>query len=152
MANTYTQLYIHFVFAVQNRHSIIHESSRERIEKYICGIATKQKHKPLAVYCMPDHTHILIGLNPVQSLSDLMREIKSSSSAFISDEKLTTGRFNWQEGYGAFSHSRSQLNQVIGYIRNQPEHHHKKSFKEEYLELLSKFAVEYDERYLFEWI
>lgn len=152
MANTYTQLYIHFVFAVQNRASVIHEISRERIEKYICGIANKLKHKPLAIYCMPDHAHFLVGLNPDQSISDFMRDIKSSSSEFINNEKLVQGKFNWQKGYGAFSYSRSQLNQVINYIRNQPAHHKKRSFKEEYFELLQKFEVEFEERYLFEWI
>jgi len=152
MANTYTQIYLHFVFAVQNRLSVINEGQRVRIEKYICGIVTKHNHKPLAIYCMPDHTHLLVGFRPVHSISVFMRDVKSSSSEFINKERLITGKFSWQHGYGAFSYSKSQLNQVIGYINNQPSHHLKRSFRDEYISLLKKFEIEYEEKFLFTWL
>jgi len=101
---------------------------------------------------MPDHTHLLIGLKPSINISDLVRDIKAGSSKFINDKKLIKGKFSWQEGFGVFSYSRSQIDTIIKYIQNQEKHHHKKSFKEEYIDFLEKFAVEYDERYLFEWI
>ena len=152
MPNTYTQIHLHFVFAVKNRQSIINEKIRERVEKYITGIVQNHEHKLLAVYCMPDHVHLFVGFRPSQSLSDLMREVKSRSSEFINKEKLTKEKFNWQEGYGAFSYSHSHVNNVIQYILNQPEHHNRKTFKEEYLELLKKFEISFEEKYLFEWI
>jgi len=152
MSNTYTQLHIQFVFAVKNRQALLHESIRVRVEKYITGIVQNCGHKLLAIYCMPDHTHLFIGLRPDQSISDLIREIKSKSSEFINREKLTKEKFNWQEGYGAFSYSHSQVQNVIDYVLNQPEHHKKKTFKEEYLEFLTKFEIAYEEKYLFNWI
>jgi len=152
MSNTYTQLHIQFVFAVKNRQALLHESIRVRVEKYITGIVQNCEHKLLAIYCMPDHTHLFIGLRPDQSISDLIREIKSKSSEFINREKLTKEKFNWQEGYSAFSYSHSQVQNVIDYVLNQPEHHKKKTFKEEYLEFLTKFEIAYEEKYLFNWI
>ena len=152
MPNTYTQIHIHFVFAVKNRQALIHESIRARVEKYITGIVQNFGHKLLAVYCMSDHTHLFAGFRPNQSFSDLMREVKSNSSEFINKGKLTKEKFNWQEGYGAFSYSHSHVPSVIHYVLNQPEHHRKKTFKEEYLELLKKFEVPYEEQYLFNWI
>jgi len=152
MANTYSQIYIHIVFSVKGRQNLILKSFREELHKYITGIVQNRDQKMLAVYCMPDHTHILIGLRPSISISDLVRDIKASSSKFINDKKMVRGKFNWQEGFGVFSYSRSQVNNVIRYILKQEEHHKKKTFKEEYIDLLKKFEIEYDEKYLFEWI
>lgn len=152
MANTYTQLLIQFVFAVRGHQNLIEEKNRERIEKYICGIISNKQSKPLAIYCNPDHCHILVGLNPLYSISDLVREVKSSSSKWINENRMIKGKFSWQEGYGAFSYARSQLDPVVQYIKNQPIHHRKESFKEEYTNFLKKFDVEYDETYLFDFI
>ena len=152
MANTYSQIYIHIVFAVKGRQNLIRAEIREELHKYITGIVTNRDQKLLSIFCMPDHTHLLIGLKPSISISDLVRDIKAGSSKFINDKKLIKGKFSWQEGFGVFSYSRSQIDTVIKYIQNQEKHHHKKSFKEEYIDFLEKFAVEYDERYLFEWI
>lgn len=151
MPNTYTQLLTHFVFAVKGRHNLIEESFRERVEKFICLTAKNRKHKPLAIYCMPDHLHFLIGLNPDQSISDLVKEIKISSNSLINDNHLTKEKFYWQEGFGAFSYSKSTLDNVVKYILNQKEHHKKKTFKEEYIDFLKKFEVAYEEKYLFEF-
>ena len=129
-----------------------HENVRSSVQKYISGIATNIGHNMLAIYCMPDHCHILVGLNPKQSISDLARDIKSYSSRWINENKFTTHEFNWQEGYGGFSYSKSQLDRVVNYILKQPDHHKKKSFKEEYLDFLREFNVEYDDRYLFDWL
>jgi REP element-mobilizing transposase RayT len=152
MPNTYTQIHIHAVFAVKNRQAIIHDAIRVRVEKYITGIVQNSGHKLLSIYCMPDHTHLFIGFRPTQSLSDLMREVKSKSAEFVNQEKLTTAKFNWQEGYGAFSYSHSHVQSLIDYILHQPKHHRKKTFQEEYLELLRKFEISYDEKYLFDRI
>jgi putative transposase len=152
MANTYTQMYVHLVFAVKGRESLIHKSHREEIQKYITGIITNHSHKLIAIYCMPDHIHILIGLHPEKALSDLVREIKSMSTAFINSNGWLPKKFQWQTGYGAFTYSRSQLNNVINYINNQEEHHRKRTFKEEYVDFLNKFEVNYKDEYLFEWI
>ncbi len=152
MNGTYSQIYIQVVFAVKGRESLIRESSEERLYQYITGIVRKKGQKMLAIKGMPDHLHFLIGMKPSCCLSDLVREIKKASNEFIREEKLSKLKFNWQEGYGAFSYSHSQLDDVIGYIVNQKEHHKTKSFKEEYINLLRKFNVEYDENYLFDWI
>jgi REP element-mobilizing transposase RayT len=152
MPNTYSQIYIQIVFAVKGRQNLIHESFRIELEKYITGIVTNKYQKLLAIYCNPDHTHILVGLKPTISISDLVRDIKANSSKFISDNNLVNGKFNWQDGFGAFSYSKSQLDNVVKYILNQAEHHKQKTFKAEYLDFLQKFEIEYDEKYLFEWI
>ncbi len=152
MPNKYTQLYIQMVFAVQGRQSLIAKQHKEEIHKYITGIVQKRDHKMLAINSMPDHIHIFIGLNPAQSISDVVRDIKSNSSTFIADKKLVKGKFSWQEGYGAFSYAHSQIDSVVKYVLNQEEHHKKKTFKEEYLDFLKKFEIEYEEKYLFEWI
>jgi REP element-mobilizing transposase RayT len=152
MPNTYTQLLTQLVFAVKCRQSLILEPVRERIEKYICSIASNKKHKPLAIYIMPDHLHFLIGLNPNQSISDLVKEIKHSSNTFINDNHLTKQKFSWQESYGAFSYSKSALDTVVKYILNQQEHHKKQTFKEEYIQFLQKFEIDYNEKYLFEFL
>ena len=152
MANTYTQIYIQIVFAVAGRQNIIPKSKREELHKYITGIIQNRKQKMLAIYCMPEHTHILLGFKPSILLPDLVRDIKAGSSKFINDNNWLTRKFNWQNGYGAFTYSRSQIDIVIKYILNQEIHHKKISFKEEYIQFLKKFEIEYNEKYLFEWI
>jgi len=151
MPNTYTQIYVQIIFAVKGRQNLISEKFRNPLEKYICGIVSNKKSKPLAIYCNPDHTHILIGLHPSISISEMAREMKSNSPKWINEQKLIVGKFSWQEGYGAFTYSKSQIDVVIKYILNQPIHHKKKTFKEEYLDFLQKFEVSYDEKYLFDW-
>lgn len=150
--STYTQIYIQIVFAVQGRESLIQTDWEERLYKYITGIVQKREQKILAINGMPDHIHFFIGMKPSCVLSDLIREVKKSSNEFINDNKFTKFKFKWQEGYGAFSYSHSQLDDVIAYITNQKEHHKKKTFKDEYIDFLKKFEVQYDEKYLFEWI
>jgi putative transposase len=152
MANTYAQLYIHIVFAVRNREALIKEEYREHLQKFITGIVTNRKSKVIAIYCMPNHTHLLIGLNPSGSLSDLVRDVKSGSTVFIKEQGWYKTKFYWQEGYGCFSYSRSQIPTVANYIQNQANHHHKRSFREEYIDFLKKYEVDYDEKYLFEWL
>lgn len=152
MANTYSQIYIQVVFAVQGRQNLIPKQIREEMHKYITGIIQKRDQKLLSIFCMPDHTHILIGLKPTICISDLVRDIKAGSSKFINDKRLIKWKFNWQEGFGVFSYSRSQIETVIKYILNQEKHHKKKTFREEYLEFLKKFEIEYNEKYLFDWI
>lgn len=152
MPNTYTQIYIQIVFAVKGRNSLIHHSWEEQLYKYITGIVQNKEQKMLAINGLPDHIHFLIGMKPDCTLSDLVREIKKSSNAFIKENKFTKLRFQWQEGFGAFSYSHSQLDDVVGYIMNQKQHHKKKTFKEEYLELLTKFNIEFKNEYLFEWV
>ena len=151
MANTYTQLYTQYVFSVQGRHSFIRESFRDEIEKVMCGIITNHKCKPLAIYCNPDHTHIFVGIHPTIAPSKLMEQVKSGSSKWLNDKNIISGKFSWQDGFGAFTYSRSQIDQVVKYVLNQPEHHKKQSFREEYLLLLEKFDIKYDPKYLFEW-
>jgi REP element-mobilizing transposase RayT len=150
--STYSQIYIQLVFAVKGRTSLIGASWEEELFKYITGIITKKDQKLLAINGMPDHIHILIGMKPTCCLSDLVREVKKASNAFVKEKKFVTFKFDWQEGYGAFSYSHSALDNVIAYIQNQKEHHKKKTFKQEYIEFLKKFEVEYEEKYLFEWI
>ena len=152
MPNTYTQLYIHIVFAVKHREALIIEAIRERIEKYITGIINGKKQKLYAIYIMPNHLHLLVSINPDTAISDLVRIIKSESTKFINDNNLTQSKFYWQEGFGAFSYSKSQIRNVIDYILNQPEHHRTKRFKEEYIDFLNKFEIEYNDKYLFDWI
>lgn len=150
MPNTYSQLYIQIVFAVQGRKSLISESIREELQKYISGIISNHKQKLLAIYCMPDHTHIFLSLKPNMAISDLVRTIKSNSSSFLKNRNLVND-FSWQEGFGAFSYAKSQAKNVIDYVLNQAEHHKKRTFKEEYLEFLNKFGIDYNEKYLFEF-
>ena len=152
MANTYTQIYIHFVFAVQARESLIKAEWREDLFKYIAGILKNQGIKLLAIGGVEDHIHILFGMSPTISLSDLIREVKANSSKYINENKFVRGKFYWQEGFGAFSYSRSQIDAVAKYILNQEQHHAGRSFKDEYVALLNRFEVEFDDRYLFDWI
>jgi REP element-mobilizing transposase RayT len=149
LANTYTQIYIHVVFAVEGRQNLIQEEHNDELQKYITGIVSAQRHKLIAINNVPDHLHLLVGLRPDAALSDLIRDVKAGSSKFINEKRWVMGRFSWQEGFGAFSHSRSQLDTVIRYIRNQQQHHARRSFRDEYLELLEKFGVDYDPRYIF---
>ncbi|GHT41516.1 transposase [Bacteroidia bacterium] len=153
MANTYSQLYVHLVFAVKCNHlSLIKEKNRDIMEKYICGIITNCKSKPLAIYCNPDHTHILIGLHPSISVSELVNKIKANSSRFYHKNLESNHFFAWQDGYGVFSNSRSQIDKVYNYIKNQKEHHKKQTFQEEYLDMLKKAKIEYDPKYLFDFV
>ncbi len=149
MSKTYTQIHIQMVFAVENRIALINLSWENQLYKYITGIIQNYDHKLITINGMSDHLHVLIGMRPTQALSDLMQNIKRDSSLWINDNNFTREKFRWQEGYGAFSYSRSQLPEVIKYIENQKLHHQKKSFLEEYVEFLEKFEVPYDERYIF---
>ncbi len=150
MANTYTQIYIHCVFVVKFREHLVRAEHREELQKFMAGIVRNHNHKLLAIYCMPDHTHMFVGMRPDEALSDLMREVKASSSAFVNEKKWNKSRFNWQVGFGAFSHSHAEIDRVIKYILNQAEHHRRRAFSVEYLEMLRKSNIEYDERYLFD--
>lgn len=152
MPNTYSQLYVQIVFTVKSRESLIAKENREELHKYITGIIKGRDQKALAVFCMPDHVHILVSIKPSIAISDLVRDIKAGTSNFIKEQKWVKGKFSWQEGFGAFSYSKSQIDTVVNYILNQEEHHKKKTFKEEYLDFLKKFDIEYQEKYLFEWI
>jgi len=148
MANTYTQIYLQFVFAVQNRFSLIQKEWKDELYKYITGIVQNNKHKLIAINGMPNHLHIFVGYKPHQLVPDLLKGIKGSSSGWINNKKLVKGKFQWQEGYGAFSYSRSQIDIVAKYIHNQEEHHRRKSFREEYLGFLKQFNVSFDEKYI----
>ena len=141
MANTYTQIHIQFVFAVKFRDAVIHSSWKDELYRYMTGIIQNNKHKLIAINGMPDHIHILIGMRPTQSISDLMQDIKGSSSKWINQKGFIKGKFEWQEGYGAFSYGKSQVKDVIAYIENQEQHHSKKTFRDEYLDFLKKFDV-----------
>ena len=149
MANTYTQIHIQFVFAVKHRQSVISSKWENDLYKYITGIVKNNNHKMLCINGMPDHVHILVGFHTTQSISDFMREVKANSSKWINEQKLVSGKFEWQEGYGAFSYSKSQMPQVINYINNQKEHHQKQSFLEEYKSFLEKFEIEHNLEFSF---
>ena len=149
MANTYTQIHIQAVFSVQNRKCIINNLWKDELFKYITGIIQNHNHKLLAINGMPDHVHILFGMRPTQSISELMQQVKGDSSAWINEKKFTKSHFSWQEGYGAFSYGKSQINRVITYIQNQEIHHKKRTFIEEYEEFLNQFEIEYNQRYIF---
>jgi REP element-mobilizing transposase RayT len=149
MANTYTQIYVHVIFAVSGRQSLIDQHHNDELQKYITGIISGQNQKLIAINNMPDHFHLLIGLKPDLSLSELIRDVKANSSRFINERRWCAGKFSWQEGFGAFSYSRSQLGDVIRYIENQQKHHTTKTFREEYVVLLEKFEIEYDPKFIF---
>ncbi len=149
MSNTYTQLHIQIVFAVKYRKHQINQLWKTELYKYISGIIEHQQHKILCINGMPDHIHILIGLRPNKALSDLVRDIKRSSSLWINENHKVQGRFEWQEGFGAFSYSKSHVPNVIKYIENQEEHHRQQTFLEEYKSFLEKFEVDFDERFIF---
>jgi REP element-mobilizing transposase RayT len=149
MSNTYTQVHIHAVFTVQNRECIIRNQWKDELYKYITGIIRNNDHKVLAINGMPDHIHILFGMRPTQSLSEIIQIIKANSSKWINSQNFIAGRFSWQEGYAAFSYNKSLLPNVINYIARQEEHHKKKTFLEEYKEILDAFEIEYNDRFLF---
>lgn len=151
MPGTFSQIYIQIVFAVKGRENLIGNSWKTELHKYIAGTIKGKGQKPIIVNGMPDHIHAFVGLKPVMALSDLVRDIKNNASNFVNDHKLVKGKFAWQEGYGAFSYSHSHINKVYDYILNQEKNHKKKTFKQEYLDFLKSFEVEYDEKYLFEW-
>lgn len=152
MANTFSQIYIQTVFAVENRQSLIQPEFKEDLYKNITGIIRNQGQKLIAINGMADHVHILIGLKPAMALADLVREIKADSTNFVNEQRFARGRFNWQEGYGAFSYGHSQLTTIIRYIQEQEKHHRCRSFKDEYMTLLRKFDIAFDEKYVFNFI
>jgi len=152
MANTFSQIYIQTVFAIENRQSLITPAFKEDLYKYITGIVRNQGQKLIAINGVEDHVHLLIGLKPVMALADLVRDIKSDSTIYVNEKRFVKGRFNWQEGYGAFSYGHSQLNRIIRYIQNQEAHHKKRSFKSEYMTLLRKFDIAFEEKYVFNFI
>ena len=149
MANTYSQLYIQIVFAVKGRQNLISENKKDEIYKYITGIITNKKQKLIAINGMPDHIHILVGIKPDISLTDLVRGIKSSSSKFINEQKWINGKFEWQTGFGSFSYGHSLLTNVIKYIENQEEHHKTRTFIEEYKAFLKLFNIDFKNEYVF---
>jgi len=151
MANTYSKIYLHIIFAVQNRQYLIPQKHKEELHKYFSGLITKRGSKLLAINCMPDHTHLFIGYKPNISIPELVKEIKVASNQFINRKKWINGRFGWQEGYGAFSYSHSQIGVVMNYINNQEKHHRKSSFKEEYIHFLNRFNIDYKREYLFDF-
>ena len=151
MAGTFSQIYIQYVFAVKGRENLLQKPWRDSVFKYISGIIKGKNQKPIIVNGVADHVHVFAGIRPDLKPSELVRDIKNNSSNFINEQKFVRGRFSWQEGFGSFSYSHSQIDQVYQYILNQEEHHKKKSFREEYLDFLKKFDVEYDEKYLFDW-
>jgi putative transposase len=151
MAGTFSQIYIQVVFAVQGRQNFIMPSFEEELYKYVSGIITGKEQKSLAVNGMPDHVHVLVGLKPSMRISDLVRDIKNNSSNFINDNAWLKNHFSWQEGNGAFSYSQSQFGRVIDYIKNQKQHHQKRTFRQEYLSFLKKFNITFEEKYLFEF-
>ncbi len=152
MANTFSQIYLQFVFAVKQRQSLIPKEHKEELHKYITGLVQNRKAKMLAIHCMPDHTHLFVGFKPVVLISDFIKEIKVESNEFINAKNWTKGKFNWQEGYGVFSYSHSHIDAVVKYILNQEIHHQRKTFKQEYHQLLEKFEIPFDEKYLFQFI
>jgi len=152
MANTFSQIYIQTVFAVGNRESLIQPAFKEVLFRYITGIVRNQGQKLISINGMPDHVHILIGLKPSMPLADLVREIKADSTNHINKNKWVHGRFSWQDGYGAFSYGHSQLDTIIRYIQNQEKHHQRRSFKTEYLTLLRKFDIAFEEKYVFKFV
>lgn len=152
MPGTYSQIYIQIVFAVKGRENLISKQWKDELYKYISGIITNKGHKSIIVNGASDHIHAFVGLKPAMAISDLVRDIKNNSSNFINEKKFVRGKFSWQEGYGVFSYAHSQIENVYNYILNQEQHHHKRSFKEEYLDFLQKFQIEYNEKYLFDWI
>lgn len=151
MANSYSQVYLHFVFVVKRRENLIPKEHKEELHRYISGLVTNRGCKMLAIHCMPDHTHFLVGFRPVISISDFVKEIKVESNEFINNKGWIKSKFAWQEGFGVFSYSHSHLTRIINYIKNQERQHEKKKFAEEYLQLLRKFEIQYEDKYLFEF-
>jgi REP element-mobilizing transposase RayT len=152
MPGTFSQLYVHIVIAVKGRQNLLQESWRTQVFKYISGIINNKGQKSIIVNGVSDHVHIFVGLKPAMAISDLVRDIKNNSTNFINSKKWIKGKFSWQEGYGVFSYSESQIERVYKYILNQEVHHKKRLFREEYMDFLKKFNVDYKDEYLFRWI
>ena len=152
MPGTFSQIYIQYVFAVKGRKNLLQKPWRDEVFKYMAGIIKGKNQKPIIVNGVSDHVHIFVGLKPAMCISDLVRDIKNNSSNFINEQKFLKQKFSWQEGYGAFSYAHSQIENVYQYIANQEEHHKEKTFKEEYHDFLQRFEIEYDEKYLFDWL
>lgn len=150
--STYSKLYIQTVFGVKGRNNLIATGWRNELHKYISGIITNKRQKSIIVNGVGDHVHCFFGLSPSSAVSDIIRDVKNNSSKFINESGFLPGKFAWQDGYGAFSYSYEQIDRVYQYILKQEEHHKKITFKEEYLNLLNEFAIEYDPKYLFDWI
>jgi putative transposase len=150
MANTYTQLYVHVVFAVKGRASLISKSWKEKLYQYITGIITNKNQKLMAINGMPDHLHLLIGLKPDCKLSDLIRDIKANSSKWINEHKWVAGKFECQTGFGAFTVGQSQIQHVVKYILNQEEHHKTKTFRDEFIGFLTAYQIEFTPEYVFD--
>lgn len=151
MAGTFSQIYLQFVFAVQGRQCLISSEHKEELHKYITALVQHRNCKLLAIHCMPDHTHLFVGMRPSVRISDLIKEVKVESNEFINAKKWVRGHFNWQEGYAVFSYSHSHIDAVVKYILNQEEHHRKRTFRQEYIELLEKFRISYEDRFLFDF-
>jgi REP element-mobilizing transposase RayT len=151
MGNTYVQSYFHLVFAVKHRQALIQKEWKDDLEKYITGIVQNNGHRLIAIGTMPDHIHIFIGYKLTQTIPNLVEKVKTSSNKWIKENKLSKYKFDWQNGYGAFTYAHSQIDTVAKYVLNQEKHHAKKTFKEEYIELLKKFQIEYDDKYLFQF-
>jgi REP element-mobilizing transposase RayT len=152
MAGTFTQIYIQYVFAVKGRENLLQKPWRNEVYKYIVGIIKGKNQKPIIVNGVIDHIHIFVGLKPGMNISELIRDIKNNSAKFINDQKYVKGKFSWQDGYGAFSYAHSQIDDVYQYILKQEEHHRVKTFKDEYLDFLNKFEIEFNEKFLFDWV
>lgn len=152
MANTFSQIYLQFVFAAKHRQSLIAKEHKEELHKYITGLVQNRNAKMLAIHCMPDHIHLFVGIKPVVFIPDFVKEIKVESNEFINNKNWVDKKFNWQEGYGVFSYSHSHIDAVVKYILNQEKHHQKKTFRQEYDELLKKFEISFEEKYLFDFI
>lgn len=152
MANTFSQIYLQFVFAVNHRESLISKEHKEELHRYITGLVQNRKAKMLAIHCMPDHIHLFVGFKPTILITDFVKEIKVESNEFINNKRWIKGKFSWQEGYGVFSYSHSQVDAVVKYVLNQETHHQKSSFRQEYLELLKRFEIRFEERYVFDFI
>lgn len=152
MARTFSQIYIQYVFTVKGRENLLLKPWRDEVFKYIAGVIKGKDQKPIIVNGMADHVHVFVGLKPSMPVADLVRDIKNNSSNFINEQKYLRGKFSWQEGYGAFSYAHSQIENVYQYIANQEEHHRKKTFREEYMDFLHKFEIEYKKEHLFEWL
>ena len=151
MPKTHTQIYVQYIFTVKGRQNFISIENSDKLHKFIRGIVEKRKSTLLAINNTSDHMHILVSIDPNYSFSKLIQEIKAGSSKYITDQKWLPGKFQWQSGYGAFSYSKSHIDNVINYINDQEHHHQKKTFREEYIEFLDKFSIEYDQKYLFEF-
>ena len=151
MADTYVQAYFHIVFAIKNRQALIQKRWKDELEKYVSTIVQNHGHKLIAIGSMPDHIHIFLGYKLTQTIPKLVEEIKTSSNAWIKEKELSRFKFDWQKGYGAFTHSHSQIDTVAKYVLNQEAHHKKKSFRREYIEMLNNLQIEYNDKYVFEF-